>query len=128
MREAVKAIEEARMRGVEVAADVYPYTAGGTGLEAPIPSWAHEGGGNALFARLRDPATRARLKQEVATGSPGWWNIVEASGGWHNVVLVNAQNAGNAKFHGMNVAEIAKALGKDPVDTAWDIEMRGNVP
>jgi N-acyl-D-amino-acid deacylase len=125
MAAAVRAIDAARARGVEVAADVYPYTAGGTGLEATIPSWAHEGGTEALFARLRDPATRTRLKQELSTGSPGWWNIVEASGGWHNVVLANAQNDANARFHGSNLAEIASALGKDPADAAWDLVLEG---
>jgi N-acyl-D-amino-acid deacylase len=125
MAAAVKAIDAARARGVEVAADVYPYTAGGTGLEATIPSWAHEGGVEALFDRLRDPGTRARLEQELLTGSPGWWNIVEASGGWHNVVLVNAQNRENAKYHAMNIADIAKALGKSEADTAWDLVLEG---
>ncbi|MDP1571370.1 MAG: D-aminoacylase [Vicinamibacterales bacterium] len=125
MAEAVTAIDAARGRGVEVAADVYPYTAGGSGLEATIPSWAHEGGAEPLFARLRDPETRARLKREVATGSPGWWNIVEASGGWHNVVLVNAQNADNARFHSRSIADIAKELGRDPADTAWDLVLEG---
>jgi N-acyl-D-amino-acid deacylase len=125
MAAAVKAIDAVRARGVEVAADVYPYTAGGTGLEATIPSWAHEGGVEALFDRLRDPGTRARLEQELLTGSPGWWNIVEASGGWHNVVLVNAQNRENAKYHAMNIADIAKALGKSEADTAWDLVLEG---
>src|SRR6185503_12376970 len=78
-----KVVEAARARGVDVAADLYVYTAGGTGLEATIPSWAHEGGGDSLRARLANPETRARLKRELATGSPGWWNIIEAAGGWN---------------------------------------------
>src|SRR5580692_12516671 len=98
MQEAGRHIDAARARGVDVAADLYVYTAGGTGLEATIPSWAHEGGTDALLKRLADPEVRVRLKKEIVTGSPGWWNIIEASGGWQNVVLVNAQNPDNAKF------------------------------
>ncbi|MEO6446519.1 MAG: hypothetical protein ABIZ91_00160, partial [Gemmatimonadaceae bacterium] len=58
-------VEAARARNVDVAADVYVYTAGGTGLEATIPSWAQEGGRDSLLKRLADPAIRARLKREV---------------------------------------------------------------
>jgi N-acyl-D-aspartate/D-glutamate deacylase len=118
-------VDSARARGVDVAADQYPYTAGGTGLEATIPSWAFDGGPDSLRARLRDPAIRARLKHEVETGSPGWWNIVEASGGWKNIVLGNARNEKNAHYVGQNLAEIAKAMNKDPRDAAWDLVLEG---
>jgi N-acyl-D-amino-acid deacylase len=120
MQEAGRHIDAARARGVDIAADLYVYTAGGTGLEATIPSWAHEGGSDALLKRLADPEVRVRLKKEIVTGSPGWWNIIEASGGWQNVVLVNAQNPDNAKYQGRSIADIAKELNKDPADTAFD--------
>jgi N-acyl-D-amino-acid deacylase len=125
MREAGDKIEAARARGVDVAADIYLYTAGGTGLEATIPSWAFEGGREKLLERLKDPKTRERLKSEIKTGSPGWWNIVEASGGWENIVLVNAQNKDNEKYQGKSLAQIAKELNKEPVDAAWDLVAQG---
>jgi N-acyl-D-aspartate/D-glutamate deacylase len=118
-------VEAARARGVDVAANIYVYTAGGTGLEATIPSWAFEGGNDSLRARLRNPETRARLEREVQTGSPGWWNIVEAAGGWNGVVLANARNPQNARFNGMRIPDIARALGKDEIDTAWDLVLEG---
>jgi N-acyl-D-aspartate/D-glutamate deacylase len=121
-----RAVDAARARNVDVAADVYVYTAGGTGLEATIPSWAHEGGRDSLRARLADSTVRARLKRELRTGSPGWWNIVEAAGGWGGVVLVNAQNPDNARFHTKSIAQIAKETGKDPADAAWDLVAQGN--
>jgi N-acyl-D-aspartate/D-glutamate deacylase len=125
MPQAGALIDSARARGVDVAADLYPYTAGGTGIEATIPSWAFSGGYDSLRARLNDPAIRARLKREVETGSPGWWNIIEASGGWDNVVLVNAMNPANAKWEGKSITEIARALGKDPRDAAWELALEG---
>ena len=118
-------VEAARARGVDVAADLYVYTAGGTGLEATIPSWAFEGGNDSLKARLANPAIRARLKREVSTGSPGWWNIIEAAGGWEGVVLVNARNPENAKYEQKNISQIAKEMGKDPADAAWDLVVQG---
>jgi N-acyl-D-amino-acid deacylase len=125
MGEAGRHIEAARARGVDVAADLYVYTAGGTGLEATIPSWAHEGGDEALLKRLADPAIRARLKKEQKAGSPGWWNIVEAAGGWKGVVLVNAANPENKKYEQRSIADIATELKKDPADVAMDFVAQG---
>ena len=118
-------VERARTRGVDVAADMYVYTAGGTGLEATIPSWAFEGGPDSLRARLANPNTRARLKREQTTGSPGWWNIIEAAGGWDGVVLANARNPANAKYNGQSLAAIGKEMGKEPADAAFDLVSQG---
>lgn len=118
-------VEAARARGVDVAADLYVYTAGGTGLEATIPSWAHEGGRDSLRARLARPDVRARLKSELVSGSPGWWNIVEAAGGWEGIVLVNARNPTNARHEKKSIAQIAREMGRDPADVAWDFVAQG---
>jgi len=125
MKEAGALIDAARGRGVDVAANLYPYTAGGTGLEATIPAWAHEGGRDSLVARLSRAEVRARMKRELSTGSPGWWNIVEAAGGWDGVVLVNARNEANARYEGQSLTKIAEAMGKDPADAAWDLVAQG---
>ncbi len=119
-------VEAARARNVDVAADLYVYTAGGTGLEATIPSWAADGGRDSLLKRLADPAIRERLKRELQTGSPGWWNIVEAAGGWDGVVLVNARNPANAKYERKTLTQIAREMGKEPADAAWDLVAQGN--
>ena len=125
MRGAGETIEQARARGVDVAADMYLYTAGGTGLEAVIPSWAFEGGDEQLLSRLKDPATRERLKREMKSGSPGWWNIIEAAGGWDGIVLVSARNKENARFEGKSLTQIAKEWNKEPADAAFDLVMQG---
>ena len=125
MREAGRTIEAARARGVDVAADMYVYTAGGTGLEASIPTWAQEGGVASLKTRLAAPEIRERLKREMASGLPGWSNLVEAAGGWQGVVLANARNAGNARFVGKSLAEIGREWGKDPADAAMDLVAQG---
>ena len=126
MREAGEKIEQARARGLDVAADIYLYTAGGTGLDSVIPSWAHEGGREKLLERLKDPSIRVRLKEEIKTGSPGWWNIVEAAGGWENIVFAFAANKDNARFEGKNLAQIAKEWNKEPADAAFDLVAQGS--
>ncbi len=126
MREAGKTIEAARARGVDVAADMYVYTAGGTGLEASIPTWAQEGGVAAMKARLAATEIRERLKREMASGLPGWSNLVEAAGGWQGVVLANARNAANARFVGKSLADIGREWEKDPADAAMDLVAEGD--
>jgi N-acyl-D-amino-acid deacylase len=82
MSQAGTAIESARARGVNIAADMYVYAAGGTGLEVTAPSWIYAEGFERGIERLKDPDLRERLKKEVAAGShSGWSNLVEASGG-----------------------------------------------
>lgn len=125
MQEIGEHVAAARARGVEVAGDLYVYTAGGTGLEATIPSWAFEGGIDKLKERLRDSAVRARLKQEQKTGSPGWWDIIEAAGGWNGIVLVDAANPANKKYEGKTMVTIAQEMGKDPADAAFDLVEQG---
>src|SRR5260221_3188021 len=119
------AVDAARVRGVDVAADMYVYTAGGTGLESTIPTWAAEGGIDSLKSRLANPEIRARLKREQQTGSPGWWNIVETSGGWDRVVLANARNPDNVKYEGKSLDVIGREMGKDPADAAFDLVLQG---
>jgi N-acyl-D-amino-acid deacylase len=103
---------------------MYLYTAGGTGLDSVIPSWAHEGGPEELLKRLADPAIRTRLKKAMHTGSPGWWNVVEASGGWDHIVLASSSNVDDARLAGKSIAAIAVEQGKEPPDTAFDLVSR----
>lgn len=122
MPEALKLIEEARARGVDVAADIYPYTAGGTGLEVTVPSRLFAEGKEEAWAQLRDPVVRAQLKREVEAGpQPSWSNLVSAAGGWQNIVLADSHNSQYTRFHGKNFVEIGQALEQDPADAAWDI-------
>ncbi len=126
MPQAVAAINAARARGVDVAADLYPYTAGGTGLEITAPTWVWADGVEKGIARLRDPKQRERMKKDLAAGSmPGWSNLVHASGGWSNVRLANGFSAKYAQYHGQTFDKIGAALKRDPADAAWDILLEG---
>jgi N-acyl-D-aspartate/D-glutamate deacylase len=118
-------VAAARARGLEITGDLYVYTAGGTSLDTVVPSWAHDGGLEAMKQQLKDPAVRARLKREQIAGSTGWWNIIEACGGWSGIVLTKASNAANAKYENKSIAEIGKEMGKDPADAAFDLIEQG---
>ena len=133
MKEAIALIEGAQRRGVEISADQYPYVASSTGLSQTIPPWAHEGGGEKLAERLKDPATRAKIRKEMDDPHPTWENRLLSAGTWHNVQLASIPARPGAeaykKYEGMRVDEAAKAAGKDPYDFVFEllIAERGNV-
>jgi N-acyl-D-aspartate/D-glutamate deacylase len=127
MNELVALIDAARRRGVNVQANVYPYTRGNNDLVTILPPWAHEGGKEALLDRLKDPEARARMKREIKDGLPGWYNHYTAVGGDWSRMLVSARlSAANRKFQGMTMDRILAERGKgqvpapDPLDQLFD--------
>ena len=119
VHEAIALIDSARARGVAIAADQYPYTAGGTGIDATVPRWVFDQGMETALERLSDPTVRVRLKEEILDETSD--RMVNLSGGWQNIRLVNAHNPQYERFHGQDFARIGEALGVDPADAAWDI-------
>jgi N-acyl-D-amino-acid deacylase len=118
-------IDSARARGVSIAADMYLYEAGGTGLDITVPNWVFEQGDKKGASLLRSTQVRERLKKELAAGSlPGWSNLVAASGGWERVVLANSGTPAYDTYRYTSLAEIGRQLGRDPADVAWDIVLR----
>jgi N-acyl-D-aspartate/D-glutamate deacylase len=124
-------VQQARDAGLDVQANVYPYTAGQNNLSSIIPPWAHDGGRQKLVERLRDPQARARMRPEILDGLPGWYNHYLATGdGWAGMLLVSLKHPRNAPFQGKRMSELFAARGGDPVDVLFDllIEEQGSVP
>jgi N-acyl-D-amino-acid deacylase len=86
-----------------------------------FPPWTEDGGYPALFKRLRDPATREKIKAEVQTPTDKWENMYLAAGGPEHIILVQFKSAKLKPFTGKTLAEVAKMRGKDPIDTAMDL-------
>jgi N-acyl-D-amino-acid deacylase len=114
-------IEDARKAGLKITADMYTYTAAGTGLDACLPPWTADGGYPELFKRLRDPATRAKIKAEVQTPSDKWENLYLAAGSPEKILLSGFKSDKLKPLTGKSLAEVAKMRGKDPIDTAMDL-------
>ena len=129
MKEVIALVEAAQKRGVEFSADQYPYVASSTGLSQTIPPWAHEGGGAKLAERLKDPATRAKIRAEMDDPHPTWENRLISAGTWHNVQLASIRQPDYKKYEGMRIDDAAKAAGRDPYDFVFEILIahRGNV-
>src|SRR5713101_2711902 len=114
-------IEAAQREGLNIRANMYTYTAGGTGLDACFPPWTEDGGYPALFKRLRDPATREKIKAEVKIDSDKWENLYLATGSPDKILLVGFKSEELKPLTGKSLAEVANMRGKDPIDTLMDL-------
>lgn len=121
MIDIVRMIQEARDRGQDVTADMYPYLAGATALASSLPPWVADGGMDKLLARLRDPAVRQRIKSEMSsTGERTWENLYLDSGGAPGVMVASVVSPELKQYTGKTVAEVAQAQKKDPLDALMD--------
>jgi dihydroorotase/N-acyl-D-amino-acid deacylase len=114
-------IKQARDRGLDVTADIYPYIAGSTGLSACLPPWALEGGTDKMLTRLRDPQTRERLKKEISAEQTEWENIYLGSGGPSGVLIGSVVNRELEPLQGKRISEIAAEQKKDPLEVVFDL-------
>ncbi len=117
----IAAIDAARARGVRITSDMYVYTAGATGLDASMPSWVQDGGLEAWIARLKDPATRARVKAEMLTPHPATWENLYAGAGPAGLLLLGFKNPRLKPLAGKTLAQVARERGTSPEDTAMDL-------
>lgn len=114
IRYTLRRLELARERGVDVQCDQYPYVASSTSLGALLPNWAHDGGDEALLARLRDEATRERLREELVGAYEGRWD---------DVLVTNVQDRALKHAEGRTIAELADRDGesRDPATVLLDL-------
>ncbi len=120
MPEILKKIEDARARGIDVAANQYPWNRASNGLDACLPPWVREGGREALLKRLADPATREKVKQDMARETKEWENQWLGSGGAEGVMVAEVLSEKLKPLEGKTIAEIAASEKKDPRDVVID--------
>jgi N-acyl-D-amino-acid deacylase len=114
-------LEAARAEGLDVSADQYPWTAGENGLDANLPLWARDGGVDKMVERLKDPAARARIRDELRKDDRSWENQYQCAGGGKGILIATVVNPELKKYEGKTVADIATAEGKDPVEVIMDM-------
>jgi N-acyl-D-amino-acid deacylase len=120
MPEVVAKINAARAAGADITADTYAYTAWYNDFSAFIPAWAHEGGSAKLVERLKDPATRERIRKDMLTPSKDWDNEWQEIPGPEAVMIGVAQNPKLVPLQGKRLSEIAKLWNKEPMDALFD--------
>jgi N-acyl-D-amino-acid deacylase len=118
---AIARIEAARREGLRITADMYAYPAGSTGLDAAMPPWVQEGGNAAWYARLRDPAIRARVAAEMRQEQEDWNNTLREAGGADHVLIASLRNPALKPLIGKTLAEIAILRGVTAEEAAMDL-------
>ena len=121
MPEVVAKMNAARAAGADVSADTYAYTAWSNDFSAFIPPWAHDGGDTKLVERLKDPATRARIRKDMMTPSNSWDNEWQEIPGPEAVMISEIENPKLIELQGKRLSEIAKMWNKDAIDTICEI-------
>ena len=126
MPDVVAKINSARSHGRDITADTYAYTAWFNSMSAFIPPWAHDGGDAKLIDRLKDPATRARIRKDMLTPSKEWDNEWQEIPGPEAVMIGVVQNPKLMPMQGKRLTEVAKIWNKDPMDALFDLLIEDN--
>ena len=121
MAQAIAQIEAARADGVDLAANMYAYTAGATGLTAALPPWVQAGGHAAMIERLKDPATRERLKAEMNSADGSWENLRALAGDDARVQFIGFKSEALKPLTGKTLAEVTAMRGTSADDTVLDL-------
>ena len=121
MDRVIAMVESARREGLKITADMYTYPAGATGLDASMPPWVLDGGYEAAYRRLSDPATRRKIAAAIRTRSSDWENLYLAAGSPDRVLLVEFKSEALKPLTGKTLADVARARGEDPVDTIMNL-------
>jgi N-acyl-D-amino-acid deacylase len=121
MRHVLARIDSARAMGIDVTADQYPYIASATSLDATIPAWAHAGGRDSLLARLARPPARRAIRDSMLQEASRGENMYRGVGGADGILIASAFTDSLRYLQGQRVGEVARARGRDPIETIFDI-------
>src|SRR5213595_323729 len=121
-------VEDARKAGLKITADMYTYTAAGTGLDACLPPWTQDGGYPELLKRLRDPEIRKKIAAEVKVDSDKWENLYLGAGSPDRIILADFTAEKLKPFSNKPLAEVAKMRGKDPIEIIMDLLVENEKP
>jgi N-acyl-D-amino-acid deacylase len=116
MHEVITKLESGNTGDMRVSATMYPYTAGGTGLAATLPLWVQEGGRDKMLERLKDPAIRARARNEIENTIDGWENLILGSG-FDGIQIASVPLGADQSVLGKRITEIAATRKQDPWET-----------
>jgi N-acyl-D-amino-acid deacylase len=120
----IEMVEWARAKGEAITADMYPYTAGATGLSNVIPPWFHDGGPAKLLERLEDPAACGEMRAAIEGTDDSWENLYGRCGGGDNVLILSVRKTENRQYQGKTIAQIAEMMQLDEIDALFELIRR----
>ena len=126
MQQVIDRINAARASGVDVSANTYAYTAWFNTFSAFIPPWAHDGGDRKLVERLKDPATRARIRADMLSTAGGWDNEWQEIPGPEAIEIAVVQNPELVPLEGKRLSDVATMWREDSIDALCDLLIKDN--
>jgi N-acyl-D-amino-acid deacylase len=119
-RDALRLLEEARERGLDVTCDVPPYLYAYTALYSLLPEWMHEGGSEALIKRLLNNELRERARREVEE-FPAKTTVraMARDGKWDKIILTSCTR--RRDFEGKSILEVSSLMGREPLEVIFDL-------
>ena len=121
MDSVIKRVERARSEGIDIAANMYTYIAGATGMTAAMPPSLQDGGFGKLWERLQDPSTRKEMIKAMKTNAADWENLYYGAGSPERVLLLGFRKNSLSKYIGKTLGEAAKMMNTTPEDAAIDL-------
>lgn len=110
-REALDMMDQARLEGIQIDCDAYPYTAGSNPLKNILPQWVQAGGVEAMIERLKEPPSRQRIRQEIEKEGLNNWGRIPS---WEAVRISITPH--QPEHAGKTIAELARLQNLDPID------------
>jgi dihydroorotase/N-acyl-D-amino-acid deacylase len=126
MPQVVAQIEAARASGIDISANTYAYPAWFNSFSAFVPPWAHDGGDAALIARLKDPATRARIRRDLLTPGSDWDNEWQEIPGPEAIQIAVVNEPNLLPLQGKRLSAVAEEWHEDPIDALCDLLIKDN--
>src|SRR6202789_3600115 len=114
-------VKAARESGVRITADMYTYRAGGTSLDASMPPWVHDGGQEAMIARLKNPEVRAKVIAAMSERHPKDWENLFHQAGADGMLILGVKHTALKPLIGKTIAQVAKSRGVSPEDAIVDL-------
>ena len=121
MDSVIRRVERARKEGIDIAANMYTYTAGATGMTAAFPPSLQDGGFGKLWKRLQDPTIRENMKKIMKTNPTDWENLYSGAGSAEKVLLLGFRRDSLIKYQGKTLGEVARIRNTTPEDAAIDL-------
>jgi len=125
---AISKIDSARSKGLDITANMYNYTAAGTGLYATMPQWVQEGTQDEWIDRLKDPAVKSRVIREMLAPGKNWENFFYMSGSPENIMFGVFKTDSLKYLTGKTLAEVSRMRRTSPAETVIDLVIRDNSP
>ena len=124
----ISRIDSARSTGLDITANMYNYTAAGTGLYATMPQWVQEGGQDAWVTRLKDPSIKARVIKEMMAPGKDWENFFYLAGSAENIMLNVFKNDSLKYLTGKTLAQVAESRKVEPAEAIIDLVIQDHSP